>query len=139
MSKEGASVSRASIQLAGVVLDGLHFTNHKVPVLAGIQWQAVVKVFGHQTDTRKELWVTARLTVTYPENEVPRPYDLTLTLLGQFHSDVALTDEQAQEFIAHGALSLMWPYLQETVSNITTRAGGIQLRLTATAPLVSAQ
>lgn len=80
-----------------------------------------VALLGGPEDPEKEFVEALRFHVVYPGEA---SFELSVTLEGQFEAIVepSTIDQGAvRRFTSHDIISILWPYLRETVHNITER------------------
>lgn len=87
-----------------------------------LDWAVDVAVaYAHVAPPEAQVQLTA--VVVYPEG-VPRPFDLKLVLVGTFRSDAPVPPDQLADLAQTQLPRVLWPYLQETLVSLTSRAGG---------------
>ena len=139
MIETDTPVEPISLTLRQVMLAELHFRNRQLemPVLQAVQisWQSQITVgVAHAVDHPDQVRVRAELTVTYPDDGSPQPFDIKVALVGFFEAPRPLLPEELVTIAQGQSLRALWPYLQENVLNVTSRAGGPPFVLPPEAP-----
>lgn len=114
------------VQLVDVQLYSVAFQSRKNPLRLSPDLQPKWRVeydVEYRLAQPTELYMKLKGHLVY-EEESPKPFDLTVELMGIYKSEQPIVPEEVSSLVQTHSAPLLWPYLRELIADITTRAGG---------------
>jgi len=115
-----------SLQLTAVALNRVELVNHQDenPLAPGaeVKWTLETNLAYRQTSPT-ELRIKATARIQY-QPESPQPFDLLVEIVGSYAASAPISGDEIPALVNTHSLPLLWPYLREIISDLTTRIGG---------------
>lgn len=119
------------VQLHEVYVHSVQFQRllepRPLPPESKLDWSVDVKAAARQPNPH-ELRIKLGVELQFKEGS-PAPYKLSLDLVGVYHSEQSIDAKRIPSLVATHSGPLLWPYLREMISDLTTRAGGPTIML----------
>lgn len=120
----------SDLQFAAVYVDQVHMRRREgvaLPQGALVRWRLVQKI-GYRLTAPNELRIKLDSKLQFEEGS-PEPFDLEVSVVGVYQSKDPINEERIPDYTKTHSIPLLWPYVREAISDLTTRMGGPTLIL----------
>lgn len=131
MTESDKALTFNELQLINVIVDRIslqsRFDIDPPPPDSNIEWKVERRV-SHRLSAPNELRIKLDVILDYNEGS-PRPFELETSVIGIYQSREPIDEKDIPFYVSTHSVPLLWPYVRELVSNLSSRTGGTTLVL----------